>query len=168
MRLTAIVPLAAALALAACGGSETSGEITTDDGDTGEYTIDNETGESSMTITTPDGETRMQSGPGVAPDLPSGWTIYPGAEVVNTVNIAGAEGGGALVTMTTDASADDVIAHYRKQAEAAGFPISLEMNTSASRLISGQKDNGASFSVSVALSEDDSPTMVQLTLADGD
>ena len=55
MRISIAAAVAAStLALAACG-SETEGEFTTEDGETGEYQIDRATGESSMTVETDDG-----------------------------------------------------------------------------------------------------------------
>ena len=158
--------IVATFAVAACG-SEKSGEITNEDGETAEYTIDAESGETTMAITTEDGATAMQSGAGVEPDLPDGWTIYPGASILNAINVDRADGAGSMVIMNVEASADDVIAFYRKQAEATGFPIQMELTTATSRLIGGEKDDGSTFSVSVTPSEDGQPAMVQLTLADG-
>lgn len=166
MRIPAIITCAAALALAACG-SETSGEFTTEDGESGEYTVDPETGETTMTIDTPDGETSLRAGSDVTPDLPDGWSLYPGAKVVNAINVAGADGGGSMVTMTTDASVEDVIEHYRAQAEATGFPIEMELTMEASRIIGGQKSDGSTFSVSVVPDAEGGPSTVQLTLAEG-
>ena len=83
MRNTALVMAAtAALGLAACG-SETSGEFTTEDGKDGEYTIDKETGETSMTITDEDGEASLRAGSNVPVNLPDGFTLFPGSKVVN-------------------------------------------------------------------------------------
>lgn len=163
---TKAVALAATIVLTACGSGQ-SGEVTNEDGETAEYTIDAESGETSMAITTEDGATAMQSGAGVKPNLPDGWSVYPGATIVNAINVDRADGSGSMVMMTVEASADAVIAHYRKQAEATGFPIEMEMTTATSRLIGGEREDGATFSVSVTPSEDGEPTMVQLTLAEG-
>ena len=65
-----------------------------------------------------------------------------------------------------DASADDVIAHYRGQAEATGYTIEMEMTTQGSTIIGGTAASGATFSVSVAPGADGGPSMVQLTMAE--
>ena len=52
---------ASVLTLTACG-SETSGEFTTEDGESAEYTIDSDTGETSMTVATEQGAVSMRSG----------------------------------------------------------------------------------------------------------
>ena len=163
---TKALAVAVTFALAACG-SEKSGEITTEDGETAEYTIDAESGETTMAITTEDGATALQSGAGVEPDLPDGWSIYRGATILNAINVDRADGAGSMVIMTVEASADDIIAFYRKQAEATGFPIQMELTTATSRLIGGEKDDGSTFSVSVTPAKDGEPTMVQLTLSEG-
>ena len=166
MRLSALAACAAVIALSGCG-SESSGDVTTAEGETGEYAIDAETGETSMTIETPDGEASLRAGSTVAPDLPDGWTIYPGATVVNAINVDRADGSGAMVTMSVEATADEVIAHYRKQAEATGFPIDLEITTATSSVIGGEKNDGSTFSVSVMPGADGGPATVQLTHAEG-
>ena len=165
MRFATITTATLALTLTACG-SESSGTFTTDEGETGEYTIDGDSGETSMTIDTPEGEASMRAGSNVKPDLPQGWTVFPGATVVNAINVDGADGAGSMVTMTTDASADDVIAHYRGQAEATGYTIEMEMTTQGSTIIGGTAASGATFSVSVAPGADGGPSMVQLTMAE--
>ena len=167
MRILAITTIsAAALAVSACG-SENAGEFTAEDGSTGEYAIDSKTGEASMTIDTPEGEASMRAGSTVEPNLPDGWTIYPGATIVNAINVDRADGSGAMVTMTSDAGSDAIIAHYRKQAETTGFPIDLELKTATSTVIGGEKADGSTFSVSVAPGAEGEPATVQLTLAEG-
>jgi hypothetical protein len=144
----------AALALAACG-SETSGEFTTEDGETAEYTVDEDSGETSMTVKGPDGTATLRSGAEVPVSLPDGFSLYPGSKVVTNTVVKQADGQGTMVMFETDAAADKVIAHYREQAKAAGFDIQLEMNANGTQMIGGErKSDGATLSVTASASED--------------
>ena len=162
MKTGTIALAMAALALGSCSDDNTT-TVTTEDG-SGEYKIDEDTGDASMTITTPEGDTVMQSGSNVEPDLPDGWSIYPGANVQNAINIGGAEGRGTLVTMEVDASVDAIIQHYRAEAEATGHKIQMELTTNESRIIGGENSSGGTFSVSVVPGSDGGPARVQLTV----
>ena len=139
--------------LTACG-SETSGEVATADGETAEYTIDKETGETSMTIDGPDGTATLRSGTAVPVTLPDGFSLFPGTKVVTNTVVNQPDGQGTMVTFEADAPADKVVAHYRDQAKAAGFDIQLEMNTNGTMLIGGErKADGASLSVTATNGE---------------
>ena len=167
MRNSAIIIAAAsALALSACG-SERSGTYTTEDGETGEYTIDTDSGEATMTIESPDGDAFMRSGADVEPNLPDGWSIYPGAQVQNSINVDGPDGGGTMVTMMTDATPDEVTAFYREQAEDTGFSIEMEISTGGAKIIGGQSEEDATFSVTVSPNEDGGQSTVQLMVGKG-
>lgn len=137
----------AALALTACG-SETSGEFTTKDGENAEYTIDKDSGETSMTIKGEDGTATLRSGADVPVTLPDGFTLFPGSNVVTNTVVNQPDGQGTMVTFEATAPADKVIAHYREQAKAAGFEIQLEMTTNGTVMIGGErKADGSSLSV---------------------
>jgi hypothetical protein len=137
----------AALALAACG-SETSGEFTTEDGKNAEYTIDKETGETSMTIKGKDGDATLRSGTNVPVSLPEGFTLFPGSKVVTNTVVDQPDGKGTMVTFEADAPAEKVVAHYRDAAKAAGFDIQLEMNTNGTMMVGGErKGDGSTLSV---------------------
>lgn len=161
-----IIAGAVALALTACGSeSADSGAGEEARVEAGEYRIDQNSGETSMTIDMPEGEASMRAGADVRPNLPDGWTIYPGAAVQNAINVDRADGSGTMVTMMADASVDAIIGHYRRQAEATGFPIEMELTTATSTVIGGQKSDGSTFSVSVVPAADGGPAQVQLTIA---
>lgn len=162
MRTTAYVLAGtAALLLAACG-SETSGEFTTEDGETAEYTIDKDTGETSMTVKGKDGEATLRSGANVPVSLPDGFTLYPGSTVVTNTVVNQPDGKGTMVTFEVDAPADRVVAHYREAAKAAGFEIQLEMNTNGTMLVGGErKADGSSISVTATSGE---PTTGQIII----
>lgn len=163
MRTTALfLTSTAALLLSACGGSETSGEFTTDDGGTAEYTIDKDSGETSMTIKGEDGEATMRSGANVPVSLPDGFTLFPGSRVVTNTVVDQPDGKGTLVTFEADAPADKVVAHYRDAAKAAGFDIQLEMNTNGTMMVGGErKADGSSLSVTATTGE---PTTGQIII----
>lgn len=166
-----ILASVAALALAACGSEsahdagEAASEAAGDSAEHGEYRIDESSGETSMTIATPEGEASMRAGAQVRPNLPQGWTIYPDATIENAINVDQADGSGTMVRMLADATMDEVIDHYRGQAEATGYSIDLDLTTATSRVIGGKKPDGSTFSVSVTPGADGSPASIQLTMA---
>ena len=155
---------AAVLALSACG-SEKSGTFETEDGGDGVYTIDPATGESSAKITTDEGTASFRSGANVKADLPAGWSIYPGAEVISATNIDGVEGRGTMVTMESDDSVDDLIAHYRSQAQKAGLEIKMEMTIDKGRIIAGTSRDGRQFSLNVTTDTESGKAQAQLMVA---
>lgn len=164
MRVKALVMAGtAALALSACG-SETSGEFTTESGENAEYTIDDNTGETSMTIKGEDGDATLRSGASVPVSLPDGFTLFPGSTVVTNTVVNQPDGQGTMVTFEADAPADKVVAHYRDAAKAAGFDIQLEMNTNGTMMVGGErKADGSSMSVT-ATTGDDSKTTGQIII----
>jgi hypothetical protein len=152
-----------ALMLSACG-SETSGEFTTADGENAEYTIDKDTGETSMTIKGEDGEATLRSGADVPVNLPAGFTLFPGSKVITNTVVNQPDGQGTMVAFEADAPADKVVAHYRDAAKAAGFDIQLEMTTNGTVMIGGErKADGSSISVT-ATTGDESATTGQIII----
>ncbi|MEZ5695125.1 MAG: hypothetical protein R3E18_01440 [Sphingomonadaceae bacterium] len=152
-----------AIVLASCS-SEKSGTFETDEGK-GSYTVDQTSGETSATITTEDGTVTMRSGENVAVDLPKGFTLYPGAKVISNTVIAQDDGKGALVVMESEASPQDMSDFYKKQAEAAGVDISIQLSTDEGRMIAGQAADGSSFSFNA--NAEDGKTVSQLTVQHG-
>jgi len=151
----------AALTLAACG-SETSGEFTTADGQNAEYTIDKDSGETSMTITGKDGDATMRSGADVPVSLPDGFTLFPGSKIVINTVVNQPDGQGTMITFEAGAPAGTVLSHYRDAAKAAGFDIQIEMNTNGTLMVGGErKGDGSSFSVTAT---DGSPTTGQIII----
>ena len=122
MRISNLTVAVAALALSSCG-SETSGTFTTDEGETGEYTIDQNNGEASMTIETPDGAVSMRTGADVPVNLPAGFSLFTGAEILSNTIIDQEGEIGALVTFTSDKSPQEIVNFYREEAEAAGIDV---------------------------------------------
>ncbi|ABC63865.1 hypothetical protein [Erythrobacter litoralis] len=159
-----VLPVIAALALAACG-SETSGTLEGEDGERMDYSVDENSGETNATITTEDGTATMQTGPNVRARLPLGFKVYPGATVLSATNIDSDGEKGSLVMMETNATPDEIIAYYKAEAEAAGIDIKMDMTTGESRALAGEGASGASFSVNAG--EQGSATSVQLMVSEG-
>lgn len=165
MRISILVGVSTlALSLAACG-SENSGEYTTEDGENVEYSVDRDSGETSVTVDTPDGEVSMRSGAEVPVDLPAGFSLIGGAKVISNTVFSQAGGKGALVTFTTDKSPQEIVDFYRAEAEAAGIAIQIESSINGGKMLGGENEsNGTTFSVTAYPSDDDGVTTGQLTI----
>ncbi len=153
-----------ALALAACG-SEQSGTITTEDGETIEYSADSESsGETTMRITGPDGEEVVsRTGAGVELSLPDGISMYPGAKIVsNTVVSGGSEGSGSMIMFESSDSPEDITKYYRKQAESAGITIQIDASMNDAQMIAGEKKSDNSSFMVTATREDGDVTTAQM------
>ena len=166
MRFSLITGAAAsALVLSACG-SETSGTFTTEDGETGEYSVDQDSGESSMTVQTPDGEVSMRTSTDLPDDLPAGFSVIAGAQVLSSTLIDQGETKGSLVTFRSDKSPEEIADYYRTQAESAGIAIQIETNMNGGKMTGGENEaTGTTFSVS-AYPDDEGTTTAQLTIAE--
>lgn len=102
--------------------------------------------------------------PAAADGAPSFAVLYPGAQVDGQPLAAGGEAGpGGLITFTTSASPDDVVAFYRERAEKAGLRSVAGMNQGETRAYGAAADavNGASLQV-VATPTETGQTSVQL------
>jgi len=149
-----ILAASSALILSACD-AENSDTSASEGSDTGEYTIDRDSGSTSMTIDTPQGEVSMRSGADVEVELPDGFTIIEGADIISTTIVDQADGAGALVLFNTDNSPEQVADHYRAQAEAAGIDIQIETSINGGRMLGGEGTSGTTFSVTAYPSEGD-------------
>lgn len=140
--------ISASLILAACGPApeeETAADQDVQEFETGSYEVDPETGETRAVVYNEDGTTTMHAGETVVPRLPEGFSIYPGAAIRNTVQIGRDEGTGVMVSLASEDSPADLVAFYRRQAEAAGVDIELDMQTGAMTMIAGEAPGGTSF-----------------------
>lgn len=152
-RLAIGISTAAALTLTACG-SESSGDFTTEDGETGEYTIDQSSGGASMTVETPEGEVSMRTGAEVPIDLPAGFSLIDGAKVVSNTVVDQADGRGALVTFTSDKSPEEIADFYRAQAQTAGIDVQIETSINGGKMLGGEGASGTTFSITAYPSDD--------------
>lgn len=153
---------AAAIALAGCGGSDDEGAtIRTDDG-----TVHVSDDDGAMTIKADDGSATIRSGKGSEADvsLPGGITLYPGAEVVMTMNGKDGSGGGGLTVMESADSVERVEAFYRKQFEDAGLAIHTDGMFSGAQTI-GARDDGRGLAVNVVVTDSGGKTQIHLTHA---
>jgi len=95
--------------------------------------------------------------------------LYPGAQADSPATLAsGPTGPGGLITFTTDALPETVIAFYRQRAEAAGLAPVMAMNQGEARAYgaAARKTGGASLQV-VASPGEGGLTSVQLTWSAG-
>ena len=95
--------------------------------------------------------------------------LYPGAQADGPAAVAnGPTGPGGLITFTTDAVPDAVVAFYTQRAEAAGLSPVMAMNQGEARAYgaAARKENGATLQV-VAAPGEGGLTSVQLTWSAG-
>lgn len=151
--------LAATMALAACGSkSETeiaSGTVTDPEtGETADYKVtagqDGDTGQ--VSIKTDDGE--MVFGGGAAnAKLPSGFTPYPGARMSGGFAASGQDGSGGMASFKAKGKAADVLAHFRKQAEAQGMKITAEVKAGETMMFGAEKPGDANTGIQVTATQ---------------
>ena len=138
--------VATVLALSACGPEKTE-PADSDATESGEYSVDRTSGETTASIEGPDGTTTMRSGANVPVRLPAGFTLYPEAQVISNTVIGRGEGEGALVTFTSDASPEEIAAHYRREAQAAQIDIEVDATINGGAMLVGRGKDGLSFSL---------------------
>ena len=148
------------LALTACGGSNddaatvaaTDGSVTIDNDDDGTLTI---YGDDAQAVV----KTGAAASGGTADNLPDGFTAYPGAKIV--LSVEGDQGGkgGGMIAMETSAPPAKVIAFYRRQAQNAGMEIESDGMFSGSRVMGARSDD---LGVNVVANGGDDGTHVQI------
>ena len=101
--------------------------------------------------------------------VPAFAAVYPGGQVSGSQTAAnGPDGRGGIISFTTKADPDTVVAFYRQQAEAAGLSSTMGMNQGKARAYGAMAaDNAATSLMVVADPVDDSATSVQLTWSVG-
>lgn len=154
--LFAALAAVAALSVAGCGSkSETevaSGTYTDPEtGKTADYKISStkDGGSDKVTIKTEDGEVQF----GTGAELPAGLTPYPGSKM--TGGFAGSSEGkqGGLASFEVKAKAADVVAHYRKQIEAAGLKVKSEMTAGDTIIIGAEKADDEKTSIQITATQ---------------
>jgi hypothetical protein len=96
-----------------------------------------------MTITTPEGQTRIGQG-GEIPD----WVpIHPATSAQQSVmQTTGPSGEAGQVSLTVDADADDVVSYYKKTLESEGYEVSVASFSGGGEsvsIVTGQKGEGS-------------------------
>lgn len=104
------------------------------------------------------------------PAIPAFAALYPGAVVEGPpVTAQGPGGPGGIISFTTDADPEAVVAFYRSQAETAGLSTIASLTQGGARAYSaGDGASGAGKLLSVVATPGvDGPTEVQLTWTAG-
>jgi hypothetical protein len=128
-----------------------------------QHIVDPATGETRMIIPRPDGAATLRSGPDVPLALPKGFSLPDGTRVLTNSLFSRPDGDGTLVTFEAEPSAQAVIGHYRDQARAAGFAITVEVETAGTFLMVGErKKDGARLAVTAT---EGVPTQGQLIVS---
>ncbi len=159
--MLAAVCLVGALLLSSCG-SDNSGEFEAEDGSEGSYSFNEENGETIARITTDEGTAEMRSGENVPVDLPSDFSMYPGAKVVSNTTVRQGNGKGALIVFETADSPEKVAGFYRKQAESAGIDIAMEMSVNDGQMLAGEGEDGETFTLNVTQNESGSSAQLMV------
>jgi hypothetical protein len=99
-----------------------------------------------------------------APGAPVFAVVYPGGVPAGPATTAqGPDGPGGILSFTTDATPDTVIAFYRERAEAAGLASVMAMNQGDARAYGAAAGDGSGKLLRVvATPVEDGPTSVQL------
>ena len=157
-----LIPLAAMLALAACGSNEDTNTGTTANGEEIKITSDTNNDSESGTITFEgkDGEGKITFGDAAAREgLPLGLPVYPSGEVKGAF-MGGSDkdgtGGGMATVLTKDTPAE-VIGFYKAEAERRGFKINTQSTTTSDKgetaNFSAKGDNDATLVVTATPNE---------------
>ncbi|MXP09919.1 hypothetical protein [Pseudoblastomonas halimionae] len=150
--------------LAACGGSEDdTTTVTTPESD---VVIDDSGDGEQVRITSKDGESiKIAKRGGNDAKWPQGFSPYPGATVTSDITMGGGPQSGQIITFESDDSAEEIVAFYRRQAEAAGFGIKMDLKVETGRMLTGQTRDDAIFSINARAVEEG--TEASLTVGRG-
>lgn len=148
MRIS-IAIISAALCLSACG-ADTSETAETEDLETSSYTIDEQSGETTATITTEDGVATLRSGESVPVDLPEGFSLFPGAQVNNNTTFSLDDSRGAMIMFQSDAEPQAIADFYREQAESAGIKIEVDLSINGGKTLGGESEAGRTFTLNAS------------------
>ncbi len=151
-----------ALALAGCGGSNDDGTTVS----TGDSTVHVSGDDGTMKIEADDGSATIRSGKGseAGVSLPDGLSLYPGSEVIMTMNGGDGGGSGGLTVMESGDSVETVEAFYRKQIEDLGLVIHTDGMFSGAQTI-GARDDDSGSAVNVVITASGDKTQIHLTHA---
>lgn len=160
-RSMAVVILAMTTALAGCG----NGEAAVDRPDTkaAAPVVTEPEVDTTPQPASSDRDTVTRSGtPGFA-------AVFPDGQVSGTPTLSnGPTGPGGIVSFTTRADPATVVAHYQRQAEAAGLASVMAMNQSGARAYGAAAADGSGASLQVVADPvDNDTTAVQLTWSAG-
>lgn len=105
----------------------------------GRYHFDPETGAIRASVTAADGSvTRLTAGRGGPIVFPPGFTLLPGAELIEHVAVLTDGGSRVLLTMTSARPVAEIAAYYRAEAKAAGIAIDVAIATDDAATLAGE------------------------------
>ncbi len=158
MRAIAVL-LTVSMLVACSDASEDAATLTAPDG---EVTID-DTERGDIRITSKDGAsvTVDQRG-GNDAQWPEGFDPYPGATVTSDIAMGGEGRAGKIIAFTSSDAPAVVADFYRRQAEAAGFEIEMELTVNEGRMLAGERTDGTGFAINA--SADEGGTSASLTV----
>ena len=139
------------LLLAACNSSDTG--ASPDGGDDTQVRVNGDDGKEALTVSV---------GADLAVDMPKGYTLYPGANVITKSNVDQGDSTALVVVMSSKDSPEKLASFYRKQAEAAGVEFSMEDTSEGAQTLMGKGPDDTVFSLSALA--DESGTTAQLTV----
>lgn len=106
----------------------------------------------------------LKAGEPLATNAPIYASLYPEATLSAPAVYAAHDGHkGGMAEFTTQASPEDIMAHYRELAEASGLSPVMEMNQGTARAFAAKDTNGAELQVVAAPVAEEELTSVQLT-----
>lgn len=146
-----LIPLCALpLILSACGGDTKT--YTDDEGNTVEVTQKGEGDDVNINVSSDEGEMTIKAGDSVdtAAKLPYDLPMLSGA--VTSAQMTASDGKGetgAMVTLTTDKSPDEVYAFYKKALTDGGFKIESEVTANDMRMLGGERDDKSSVAINI-------------------
>ncbi len=167
-----LFPLFAALSLSACGDEPNDG-MPGEEGAQAEYSLpgaSSSSEETSSSIKGPNGEEVVaKTGGDNDSSLPEGFSIYPGAKVVENTSVAEPGGQSSVTMMLESADGPEKIASYYKDlAEKAGMEIKIDMALDTSHTVGGDRaSDGAKMTVSATREPVSGATEVMLNLVQG-
>jgi hypothetical protein len=161
-RMLAAAALTAAMALTGCSVAPTDEAASAEDA-----AVDAAAADAAPAAAAPVATTAAAP---AAPGAPAFAVIYPGGAVDGPATMArGPTGPGGILTFTTDASPETVVAFYRERAEMTGLTTIASLNQPGASAYSagdGADGRGQLLNV-VATPVDGGPTSVQLSWAVG-
>ena len=101
--------------------------------------------------------------------VPAFAAVYPGGRTTGPLTVAnGPDGPGGIISFTTEADPDTVVAWYRQRAETAGLSSIMGMNQGKARAYGAMAADNAGKSLRVVADPvDEGTTSVQLTWSTG-
>lgn len=155
-RIFAAAALTATMAVAGCGQSPAPGAAASDEAaaDTAARVAPEPAAAAATTA----------AAAPAAPGAPVFAVVYPGGTVSGPATTAqGPDGPGGILSFTTDAAPETVIAFYRQRAEAAGLASVMAMNQGEARAYGAAAEDGSGKLLRVvATPVENGPTSVQL------